>query len=67
MATENKLVSEIGLFDIYEGDKIPEGKKQYAVSFVLTDPQRTLTDKIIDKTMARIQSALEQQLGAKLR
>jgi len=67
LATESKLIAEIGLFDIYEGDKIPEGKKQYAVSFVLTDPQRTLTDKIIDKTMARIQSALEQQLGAKLR
>lgn len=67
LATESKLIGEIGLFDIYEGDKIPEGKKQYAVSFVLADPQRTLTDKIIDKTMARIQSALEQQLGAKLR
>lgn len=64
---ERNILASVGLFDIYEGDKIPQGKKQYAVSFVLMDTQRTLTDKIIDKTMARIQSVLEQQIGATLR
>ena len=66
-AAENKILQSVGLFDIYTGDKIPEGKKQYALSFVLMDTQKTLTDKIIEKTMAKIQSAIEQQLKATLR
>ena len=64
---ENKILAGINLFDIYTGDKIPEGKKQYALSFTLLDTQKTLTDKIIEKTMAKIQSAIEQQLKATLR
>ncbi len=67
IAAESKLLQSISLFDVYEGDKIPEGKKQYAMSFVLMSPTTTLTDKVIEKTMNRIQSALEQQLGAVLR
>ena len=66
-AAENKILAGINLFDIYTGDKIPEGKKQYALSFTLLDTQKTLTDKIIEKTMAKIQSAIEQQLKATLR
>lgn len=66
-ATEKNILTSVNLFDIYEGDKIPEGKKQYAVSFTLQDKQKTLTDKVIEKTMARIQSAVEQQLNATLR
>ena len=67
MAAETKILKSVGLFDIYEGDKIPEGKKQYAMSFVLLSTQNTLTDSVIEKTMAKIQKAIEQQLGAVLR
>lgn len=64
---ERKLLAEVGIFDIYEGDKIPEGKKQYALSFVLQDSSKTLNDKTIDKAMRRIQQVLENDLGAQLR
>lgn len=67
MAAEKNILKSVNLFDIYEGDKIPAGKKQYAVSFILQDTQKTLTDKVIEKTMARIQSSIEQQLQATLR
>ena len=66
-ATERNILKSVNLFDIYEGDKIPAGKKQYAVSFIIQDKQKTLTDKVIEKTMARIQQAIEQQLNATLR
>lgn len=66
-ATERNILKSVNLFDIYEGDKIPAGKKQYAVSFTIQDKQKTLTDKVIEKTMARIQQAIEQQLNATLR
>ena len=64
---ERKLLKEVGIFDIYEGDKIPEGKKSYALSFILQDKNKTLTDKIIDKTMKRLLQAFEKEAGAKLR
>ena len=67
MGAENKILQSMGLFDVYEGEKIPSGKKQYAMSFVLMSPTTTLTDKVIEKTMGKIQSALEQQLGGVLR
>ena len=65
--TEKKLLKSVGIFDIYEGDKVPEGKKSYALSFILQDENKTLTDKIIDKTMRRLQQAFEKELGATLR
>ena len=64
---ERKMLTEVGLFDIYEGDKIPEGKKSYALSFVLEDNTKTLNDKVIDKAMRRIQQVLENELNAVLR
>ncbi|MDY6436379.1 MAG: phenylalanine--tRNA ligase subunit beta [Bacteroidales bacterium] len=67
LSAEKYILKSVNLFDIYEGDKIPAGKKQYAVSFTLQDTQKTLTDKVIDKTMAKIQQAIEQQLNATLR
>lgn len=67
LRTERKILNEVGLFDIYEGNKIPEGKKSYALSFTLLDESQTLTDKEIDKTMSRIQMALEKEFGATLR
>ncbi len=66
-AAENKLLQEMSLFDVYEGDKIPEGKKQYAMSFILMSPTATLTDKAIEKAMGRIQGAIEKELNGVLR
>jgi phenylalanyl-tRNA synthetase beta chain len=65
--TERKLLKSVGLFDIYKGDKIPEGKKSYAMSFILQDNEKTLNDKAIDKAMKRIQSEFEQVFNADLR
>ncbi len=65
--TESKLLKQVTIFDIYEGDKIPQGKKSYALGFVLQDKEGTLTDKIIEKTMQRLLTAFEQQTGASLR
>ena len=67
MAAENKILQEMSLFDVYEGDKIPAGKKQYAMSFILMSPTATLTDKAIEKAMARIQGAIEKELNGVLR
>jgi len=67
LKAERKMLKSVGIFDIYEGDKIPEGKKSYALSFVLRDDQKTLTDKVIDKAMNRIQKTLEAELHAVLR
>jgi phenylalanyl-tRNA synthetase beta chain len=65
--TERKLLKSINLFDVYQGDKIEQGKKSYAVAFILLDDQRTLTDKNIDKAMDRLMSALEKEVGAVIR
>jgi phenylalanyl-tRNA synthetase beta chain len=65
--SERKLLKEVDLFDVYEGDKLPEGKKSYAVSFVLQDENKTLEDKQIDKIMQKLQYSFEQNLEAILR
>lgn len=65
--TERKLLRDIDLFDVYEGEKLPAGKKSYAVSFTFLDEEQTLTDKQIDKTMERLIKAYQEQLGAELR
>jgi phenylalanyl-tRNA synthetase beta chain len=67
LKTERKLIREINLFDVYQGDKLPHGKKSYAVSFVFRDDEQTLNDKIIEKMMDKIIQSLHQQLGAELR
>ena len=64
---ERKILREVGLFDVYEGQGIPEGKKSYAVSFILRDDMHTLNDKLIDKTMQKLVAAFERELGAQLR
>ena len=66
-AKAGKMLKEVGLFDVYEGKNLPEGKKSYAVSFTLRDEKKTLTDKKIEQTMAQIQAELEEVLGAELR
>jgi phenylalanyl-tRNA synthetase beta chain len=66
-AAERKLLKEVGLFDVYQGDKLPAGKKSYALSFILQDLTKTLTDEQVDKAMGRIRQALEKEVGAELR
>lgn len=66
-ATEKKILKHVGLFDVYEGKGILEGKKSYAVSFILQDADHTLTDKQIESTMEKLQKQLEKQLGATIR
>ena len=62
-----KLIKSVTLFDVYRGEKILIGKKQYALNFVLQDPERTLTDVEVEKTMERVLSTLQSQFGAILR
>ncbi|MGL4992863.1 MAG: phenylalanine--tRNA ligase subunit beta [Bacteroidales bacterium] len=66
LAAEKKLLQDIYLFDVYEGKNLPEGKKSYAVSFIIQDPSKTLTDKQIEAIMSKIQKNIEE-LGATLR
>ncbi|WP_289644672.1 phenylalanine--tRNA ligase subunit beta [Maribacter aestuarii] len=65
--TEKKMLTNITLFDVYQGKSLPESKKSYAVSFTLQDSKGTLTDKQIDRIMAKLQSNYERELGAELR
>lgn len=64
---DKKLLQKVGLFDVYEGKNLPEGKKSYAVSFTFQDPETTLKDAQIDHIMQAIRTNLETQLGAELR
>jgi phenylalanyl-tRNA synthetase beta chain len=65
--TERHLLEDIGLFDVFTGKGVPEGKKSYALNFTLRDKEKTLTDKLIDKTMQKIADQYHKQLGAELR
>lgn len=65
--SEKHLLKEVDLFDVYEGDQLPEGKKSYAVSFLLQDESKTLEDKQIDNIMQKIQATFEKNLEAVLR
>ena len=64
---ERKILKSVTLFDVYRGDKIPEGKKQYAISFVLQDSEKTLTDKYVEETMSKLLKNFETNFGAQLR
>ena len=64
---ERKLLKKVELFDVYEGKNLPEGKKSYAVNFILQDEQKTLNDKAIDAVMQKIIQNLKKQLNAELR
>ena len=65
--TEKKLLKEVTLFDVYEGKNLPEGKKSYAVNFILQDETKTLNDKAIDAIMNKLINNLKQKLNAELR
>lgn len=62
-----KLLKQVGLFDVYRGDKIPAGKKQYALSFTIQDPEKTLTDQDTERVMAKLLSTFQNEFGAQLR
>ena len=64
---ERKLLKKVELFDVYEGKNLPDGKKSYAVNFILQDEQKTLNDKAIDAVMQKIIQNLKKQLNAELR
>ncbi|HZY39010.1 MAG TPA: phenylalanine--tRNA ligase subunit beta [Mucilaginibacter sp.] len=64
---ERKLLEEISVFDVYQGDKLPAGKKSYALSFILQDDEKTLTDKAIDSIMQKLIYNMEKEAGAEIR
>ncbi len=64
---ERKLLKAVNVFDVYEGNKLAEGKKSYALSFILQDEQQTLTDKQIDQVMQKLIVNLEKEAGAEIR
>ena len=65
--TEKKLLKRVELFDVYEGDKLPAGKKSYAVNFILQDEEKTMGDKQIDAIMQKLIANIKKQLNAELR
>ncbi len=65
--SEKKLLKKVELFDVYQGKNLPEGKKSYAVNFILQDEQKTLNDKQIDAIMQKLISNLKNKLAAELR
>lgn len=65
--TDRKCITQVNLFDVYTGAGVPAGKKQYALSFILQDPERTLTDEIVESLMQKILKTLGDKFGAALR
>ena len=65
--TNDKLLKQVSLFDVYRGDKIPAGKKQYALSFVLQDLEKTLTDADVERVMDKLLATFTNEFGAALR
>ncbi|HEY4197199.1 MAG TPA: phenylalanine--tRNA ligase subunit beta, partial [Mucilaginibacter sp.] len=65
--TERKLLQEINVFDVYQGDKLPAGKKSYALSFTLQDEEKTLTDKAIDSVIQKLIYNFGKEAGAEIR
>jgi len=65
--TEKKLLKKVELFDVYEGKNLPEGKKSYAVNFILQDAEKTMNDKAIDAIMNKLITNLKKQLNCELR
>lgn len=67
LKTEKKLLKQVTLFDVYRGDKIPQGKKQYAMSFILQNLEKTMKDEDVEFTMNKLLNAFVSQFGASLR
>ncbi|MBL4658214.1 MAG: hypothetical protein JKX73_09460, partial [Flavobacteriales bacterium] len=64
---EKKLLKDVNLFDVYEGDKIGKGKKSYAVSYLIQDESKTLKDSEVDKVMDKLIEVYKKELGAEIR
>lgn len=64
---ERQILQSVNIFDVYQGEKLPEGKKSYAVSFILRDEEKTLNDKQIEKVMNKLISVYEREVSAKIR
>ena len=64
---ERKLLKQVSLFDVYEGKNLPEGKKSYAVNFILQSEDKTLNDKAIEAVMQKIEQTICKQTGATVR
>ncbi|MCS6794625.1 MAG: phenylalanine--tRNA ligase subunit beta [Raineya sp.] len=64
---EKKLLKQVNIFSVYEGEQLGEGKKSYAISFILQDETQTLTDAQIDKTMQKLMEGFKKDLGAIIR
>ncbi|MAX06181.1 MAG: phenylalanine--tRNA ligase subunit beta [Flavobacteriales bacterium] len=64
---DNKILKSVSLFDVYEGSKLPDGKKSYALAFTMGDATRTLTDMHVDKVMKKLMNSFRQQVGAEIR
>ena len=62
-----KLIVNRSLFDVYEGEKLPHGKKSYALSFVMGDSRKTLTDRYVDQLMEKLMKSFKNEVGAEIR
>jgi phenylalanyl-tRNA synthetase beta chain len=67
LKTEKYLLKEVNVFDVYQGDKLPENKKSYALSFTLQDEEKTLEDKQIDAIMQKLIANFGKEVGAEIR
>jgi phenylalanyl-tRNA synthetase beta chain len=65
--SEKSVLKSVSLFDVYEGEKLPDGKKSYALSFILQDETATLTDKQIEKIMEKLIKVYQEKAGAEIR
>ena len=67
MQVDTKILKRVNLFDVYEGDKLPKGKKSYALAFTMADETQTLTDLYVDKLMEKLMQSFKEQAGAEIR
>ena len=67
MKVDNKILKSVNLFDVYEGDTLPKGKKSYALAFTIADETQTLTDKYVDKVMDKLMKSFTDKAGAEIR
>ena len=64
---DKNLISNIKVFDVYEGDNIPENQKSVAISVTIQSLEKTLTDNDLEKTNNLIIETVENKTGAKIR
>ncbi|MDA7698923.1 phenylalanine--tRNA ligase subunit beta [Flavobacteriaceae bacterium] len=67
LKTDRKILKEVCLFDVYQGENLEKGKKSYGLSFTFQDNAKTLTDKQVDKVMDKLKQNFEKEFGAQLR